>query len=80
MTDELRVIIREELGQILKCKNLDSELLTRKDTAIFLGIKENTLAVWTVRGIGPSPTKIGSCVRYRRSELEKYIQDNTMRR
>jgi excisionase family DNA binding protein len=63
-----------------KSKWPDKELLTRKEAADLLGVKENTLSVWTVRGTGPPSTKIGSCVRYRRSELEKYIENNTMPR
>ena len=80
MTENMRIIIREELGQILNCKDLKTELLTRKDAAKFLGLKENTLAVWATKSIGPAPTKICGCVRYRRSLLEAFISKNTMPR
>lgn len=80
MQEDLRTIIREELQQLLKVNNLETELLTRRQAASFLGIKENTLAVWSVKGIGPAPSKICGCVRYQRSELEVFVSKNTMPR
>lgn len=55
-------------------------LLSRIEAADLLGIKVNTLAVWATKGIGPAPTKIGRCVRYRLDVLEVYISEHTMPR
>lgn len=79
--EELRTLIREELGNVSSLHTPpSSKLLTRKEAAFFLGLKENTLAVWATKGTGPAHTKICGCVRYQRSQLVKYINDNTMPR
>lgn len=80
MQEDLRTIIREELEQILKINNLEKDLLSRKEAAEFLGVKENTLAVWAMKGVGPAPSKICGCVRYQRSVLEAFVSHNTMPR
>lgn len=52
-------------------------LLTRKQTAEFLNVKCQTLAVWASRGHkGPPYHRIGGSVRYRLSDLEKYLTEN----
>ncbi len=61
-------------------KHKDTLLLSRKEAANLLKMKENTLATWATKGIGPAPTKIGNSVRYRWTVLEQYIIDNTMPR
>ncbi len=35
-------------------------------------ISQRTLEAWRNRGIGPTVTKIGSCVRYRLADVEAY--------
>lgn len=80
MQEDLRTIIRQELEQLLKLNNLEKDLLTRKEAAEYLGVKENTLAVWAMNGVGPAPSKICGCVRYQRSMLESFVSQNTMPR
>lgn len=80
---ELRAIIQEEI--FLAIKAIDKgkahdTLLSRKEAAKLLGIKPHTLAVWASQGRGPAPTKIGNCAKYKRSELERFINENTMPR
>jgi hypothetical protein len=59
----------------------EAEFFSRKETALLLGVKPQTLAVWAMKNIGPAPTKIGKrSVRYRRDILEAYISKNTMPR
>lgn len=41
------------------------------------GMKKNTLAVWRCYGKGPAYCKIGGRVRYRRADVEAWLQSNT---
>jgi predicted DNA-binding transcriptional regulator AlpA len=51
-----------------------SQLLTRKQAAEFLGVKEATLAHWKCTGrYNLSSVKIGRLVKYRISDLEQFI-------
>ncbi len=56
-----------------------SELLSRKEAAAYLGISARTLNVWkcTKRYIFPV-VMIGRLVKYRRSDLDKFIEQNTI--
>ena len=58
------------------------ELLTTDQVAALLGIKRNTLEVHRVTGKSPIPfIKLGTAkqapVRYRRSEVETWMQERT---
>lgn len=54
-------------------------LLKTKEVSEYLGVSEKTLANARSTGIGALPPyiKIGSAVRYRKSDLEKFLEDNT---
>ncbi|WP_338875022.1 helix-turn-helix domain-containing protein [Spirosoma sp. SC4-14] len=50
-------------------------LLDRKEAAKYLRISPNTLAVWDcTKRYDLKPLKVGRSVRYRRSELDKFIE------
>ena len=52
-----------------------SQLLTRKQAAEFLGVKESTLAHWKCTGrYNLASVKIGRLVKYRIADLEKFIE------
>jgi len=54
------------------------ELLTRKEAAAILKIEPVTLAAWASRGHPKLPfIKVGRLPRYRRSDLERFLDDNT---
>lgn len=54
------------------------ELLTRREAAQFLKVETSTLAAWASRGSPALPfVKVGRLPRYRRSDLEKFIAENT---
>ena len=56
-----------------------TELLTREQAADFLGIRPQTLAVWHSTGRYLIPlVKVGRSVRYRMSDLEKFLQERTV--
>jgi len=58
--------------------NINStQLLTRKQAAEFLGVKEATLAHWKCTGrYNLSSVKIGRLVKYKVSDLENFIEKN----
>ena len=57
--------------------SIQEKLLTRREASDFLGIQENTLAVWATNKRYKLPFyKVGRLVKYRISDLEKFIQEN----
>lgn len=55
----------------------ESELLSRKEAAVYLGIAEQTLAIWHCTKRYDLPcAKIGRLVRYRKSDLDAFIARN----
>ena len=54
-------------------------LLSRKEAADFLGVKENTLAVWrTTQRYRLPIVKVGRLVRYRSEDLLEFIDRRTL--
>lgn len=54
-------------------------LVSRKEAATILGIEPNTLAVWACTGRHKLPyVKIGRYVKYRMSDLDAFIENNTV--
>ena len=52
-------------------------LLSAADAAAFLGVQEQTLAVWRSSGRYSLPfVKIGRCVKYRESDLTAFVEKN----
>ncbi len=49
-------------------------LLTTSQAAALLGLKQNTLEIWRVKGRGPTFAKIGSLVRYRMDDVLAYLE------
>ena len=56
-----------------------SVLLSREEAASFLHLRPQTLAVWRSTGRYNLPViRVGSRVRYRLSDLEKFLSDRTV--
>ena len=58
------------------------DIMTPHEASEFLGgrakpISEKTLAEWRCYGGGPRYVKFGSLVRYRRVDLEAYMEERT---
>jgi excisionase family DNA binding protein len=55
--------------------SIENPILTIDQAAAYLGIPKATLYTWRTRrvGFGPRAIKIGGCLRYRRSELDNWI-------
>lgn len=58
-----------------------SDHLTPAETAAYLGGSSpkstSTLAQWRSSGVGPSYIKVGGSIRYRRSDLDAWLQSQT---
>jgi excisionase family DNA binding protein len=52
-------------------------LLTPPEVASYLQVSEKTLANWRYLGRGPAFVKVGRDIRYRESELERWLTDMT---
>ena len=54
-----------------------SELLTRREAAAYLGVSEQTLAVWKChKRYDLSYVRIGRLIKYRKQDLDAFIARN----
>ena len=51
--------------------------LNTVEAAAYLGLQRTTLEAWRCRGGGPKYLKFGNAVRYRRADLEAWIESRT---
>lgn len=52
-------------------------LMSRKQAAEYLGVKEQTLACWvTTKRYALPYVKVGRLVKYRREDVERFISEN----
>ena len=49
---------------------------TRQEAADYLGLKKGTLEVWAVTGKGPRFLKMGRAVRYRKADLDTFMEES----
>lgn len=49
------------------------QLLTRSEVAMWLQVAEKTLCNWSSSGIGPPFLKVGGAVRYDRSSVQNWL-------
>jgi predicted DNA-binding transcriptional regulator AlpA len=55
-------------------QEIKSPLLSRRQAAHYLGVTEQTLAIWKCTGRYNLPTvKIGRLVKYRQADLDQFI-------
>ena len=54
------------------------ELLTSEQAAKILGVKSQSLAVWRLHGENLPFVKVGRLVRYRRCDIEKWLEAQTV--
>lgn len=52
-------------------------LLDERDVAVILGVTRHALQAWRVRGGGPPFIKVGRCIRYRESDITKWLDSHT---
>lgn len=56
----------------------ESDILTIDQAAKYLSIPKATLYTWRTRraGYGPRAVRFGSCLRYRRSDLDAWVTEH----
>ena len=55
------------------------KLMTRVEAAEYLGLRPQTLAIWALTGrYGLPMIKVGRLCKYRRSDLDKFLERNTV--
>lgn len=77
LQDSFRTIVQIEVQKIvsgLTAPEPSPELITRKETALILGISLPTLNEWTKTGILPAQ-RIGTRVRYNRATVYNSLKD-----
>ena len=52
-------------------------LLTVEQVARWLGKPKATLYAWRSRSLGPRAIRVGNVLRYRRSEVERWLDEHT---
>lgn len=61
-------------GGEVKILAFSSNLMSRREAALYLGIAEQTLAIWKTTGRYNLPVvKIGRLAKYRKSDLDAFI-------
>lgn len=68
-------ILKEIIMSITTSSNLGTDMLTIDQAAEYLAIPKATLYTWRTRrvGFGPRAVKMGACLRYRRIDLDIWI-------
>jgi predicted DNA-binding transcriptional regulator AlpA len=56
----------------------NKELLSDKETAIFLGVATRTLREWRKQGKGPAFVKMGTKIKYRKTDIDLYLDNQTV--
>ncbi|MGH3547086.1 MAG: helix-turn-helix domain-containing protein [Pseudonocardiaceae bacterium] len=51
-----------------------TDLMTAKETANYLRLKVKTLHNWRTRQMGPPATKVGGLLRYRKSVVDRWLE------
>jgi hypothetical protein len=54
--------------------SLDIKLFTEREAARILKLSHRTLQGWRGEGRGPSYVRLGGAIRYRFSDLQKFLQ------
>ena len=68
-----------ENNNVVPGEKIQSNLLSRKEAASYLGLREKTLAQWTLTKRYDLPVvKIGRLVKYKKSDLDKFIETRTI--
>lgn len=73
------VLPRNEILATITEPDAPLYLLSTREAAAALGLKEQTLAVWRQQDRGPAFTRLGNVVRYRSTDLLAWLDANVQR-
>lgn len=65
--------------QLQSTPSAASEVLTTKEAATYLKLGKPTLDRFRVTGAGPRFCKLGGAVRYRRADLDAWLESKLLR-
>ena len=73
---------KEDLGaapsaetlETVRCRVLPDGRMSRESSALYLGLKEKTLAMWALQGKGPRFIRVGGRVFYFKNDLDAFIR------
>jgi excisionase family DNA binding protein len=51
------------------------ELLSLQELAEYLGVPSGTIYQWRYRGVGPAGIKVGRHVRFRMSDVQRWLDE-----
>jgi excisionase family DNA binding protein len=51
------------------------KLLSPNELAVWLGVPRSTVYAWNYKGAGPKRIRVGKAVRYRPSEVERWLSE-----
>jgi excisionase family DNA binding protein len=60
--------------------NSVKELLTAREVAERMGVSLRTIWRWTITGELPAPVRRGRIVRWKATDIERYVQDLPVQR
>ncbi len=70
--------MEKQMAETSLVKNTGAVLFSRREAANYLGVGESTLAVWACVGRYDLPyVKIGRLAKYRKADLDAFIQKRT---
>jgi excisionase family DNA binding protein len=58
---------------------VDEALMTAEEVARYLGVPLPTLYMWRYVGRGPRASKVGRWLRYRRSDVDAWLDEQAVR-
>jgi hypothetical protein len=61
-------------GENVRVRILPDGRMTRRDSAVYLGLSEKTLAMWKLEGKGPHCVRVGGRCFYFKDELDAFIR------
>lgn len=79
MSDQPKLEVVQTTDSSNTISRFQSDLLTRREAAAYLGVTPETLAVWACTKRYPIPmVKIGRLSKYKKSDLDAFIKSRTI--
>ncbi|WP_297451782.1 helix-turn-helix domain-containing protein [uncultured Corynebacterium sp.] len=73
--EDIRHVVREELGRAHQTDQSQPMSLNEKDAAKFIGVPHSTLQRWRRDGVGPKHYRLGRPIFYTIAALEEWMEN-----
>lgn len=77
--EKMRIVLPVNGNQHQTGESEMHELITPAQLAIELGNEVQTLSVWRLHKKGPKYIRVGRLIRYRRSDIEAWLDSQTVK-